>query len=153
MRSEDPASGQVEVTYSAPWTAQAGDSVNWGWTVRNTGDKAVDGVVLVHRLTPQLKIGKVSKECEALAAEIRCSYGSLQPGATSSGELTATVPLDATGTVQVDGTVTWQPAGAVQPGADALAGAAAPKVPAALDAVALSKSPAVPNGAAEDTRH
>ncbi|MEV4255588.1 hypothetical protein AB0J52_20730 [Spirillospora sp. NPDC049652] len=100
--------GKVELSYSAPKVAQAGSTVSWEWTVRNTGDKAVSDIVLVHKLTPQLKVTKVAQECKALQTEVRCSYGSLQAGATATGQLVADIPSSATGTVQINGKATWQ---------------------------------------------
>ncbi|WP_026416165.1 DUF11 domain-containing protein [Actinomadura oligospora] len=167
-RGADPRAGKVEVSYSSPKLVQAGGVLTWSWTVRNTGGEAVKDVVLVHRLTPQLKVGKLPQECKAVAAEIRCSYGVLQAGATSRGDLTATVPSAARGSVKVNGRVTWQPgpvpagglaasgsngmAGATGTtgvnGASGVNGAAAPKGQVAPRGQAAPKGQTAPRGQA-----
>ncbi|WP_147341109.1 DUF11 domain-containing protein [Actinomadura logoneensis] len=131
--------GNVVLAYNAPKVAQAGSTVSWKWTVRNTGDKAVDDVVLVQRITPQLKVGKMPGECKALKAEIRCAYSTLQAGATASGELSAAIPSSATGAVRIDGKATWREGQAKPQAAD-------PSTPDQGDASTPGQTGASPSG-------
>ncbi|MCP2341896.1 hypothetical protein [Actinomadura rupiterrae] len=148
--------GKVEFAYSAPEVARAGDSVTWNWTLRNLGAQNVDNVVLTHRITPQLKVAKVSPQCKVLASTVRCAYGRLAAGATTRGALTAAVPSNTRGSIQINGRVTWQerqvPAGTSAPGEQAAPGQqaapngqAAPEQQVAPDAQTAPDAKAAPN--------
>ncbi|MFI0449554.1 hypothetical protein [Actinomadura sp. 6N118] len=124
----DAGTGKIVFNYSAPDVADAGDTVTWRWTIKNTGGESAEKVVLTHRLTPKLKIRSVKKPCEVTETSIRCRYGTLKAGQKRQGTLAAELPPDASGNVQINGRVTWHhgPAaeqtpktGATQPPADA----------------------------------
>ncbi|WP_067477679.1 DUF11 domain-containing protein [Actinomadura hibisca] len=106
------AAAKVDFLYSAPEISAEGDSVTWDWTVRNSGGEAVDKVVLVHRLTPQLKVTSVSAPCKVLATSVRCDYGRLATAGRKKGTLVAAIPATTSGSVQITGRVTWQRADA-----------------------------------------
>lgn len=68
---------KVEYAYSSPEISEDGETVTWHWTLVNTGDGDADNVVLVHQLTPALKVIRVSAPCEAGTQTTTCRYGSL----------------------------------------------------------------------------
>ncbi|MDL4777524.1 hypothetical protein [Actinomadura xylanilytica] len=98
---------KVKLGYSAPKVSGAGDRVTWTWTVRNTGKRGVERVVLVHRLRPRLKIVAVAAPCRTLRASVRCDYGVLRAGRSRRGSLTARIPADAKDGVRISGRLTW----------------------------------------------
>ncbi|HEX6470794.1 MAG TPA: hypothetical protein VF069_16960 [Streptosporangiaceae bacterium] len=106
-RPVPPATADVAFAYDAPRIAADGEHVTWRWTLRNGGPGAAGGVILVHRITPQLKISRMSRECRAIRAGISCSYGTIQAGRRRTGELEAEL-RDVSGTVEINGRVTWQ---------------------------------------------
>ncbi|GAA2438890.1 hypothetical protein GCM10010191_62680 [Actinomadura vinacea] len=110
------AEGRVVFAYSAPVLSPSGDRVVWRWTIRNTGDLPVEGVTLVHRLKPKLKVTSISAPCKAPATGIRCAYERLGPGQRKQGMLTADLPSNVSGLVEIEGRVTWRPAAAPAPG-------------------------------------
>ncbi|WP_067817901.1 hypothetical protein [Actinomadura kijaniata] len=106
------APGRVEFVYTAPEVSRAGDSVTWGWSIRNNGGEPVEKVVLTHRFRPVMKVRSVSARCRVLKDAIRCEYGSLKAREARSGVIVAEVPATAAGNVQINGRVTWQQRGA-----------------------------------------
>ncbi|GAA1547497.1 hypothetical protein GCM10009678_32600 [Actinomadura kijaniata] len=120
------APGKVEFVYTAPKVSRAGDSVTWGWSIRNNGGEPVEKVVLTHRFRPVMKVRSVSARCRVLKDAIRCEYGSLKAGEARSGVIVAEVPATAAGNVQINGRVTWQQRGAAPAPAPAPAPSASP---------------------------
>jgi hypothetical protein len=119
--SEPPApaaAADVKLTYSAPRVAADGEHLVWRWTLTNEGSGAAAGVVLVHRLTPALKISRLAKECRAIASGISCSYGTIKAGQRRAGSLEAELSRDVSGTVEINGRVTWQQGTAGPAGSD-----------------------------------
>jgi hypothetical protein len=102
-----PAAADVGFDYGSPRISADGEHVTWRWTLRNNGPGAAGGVVLVHRITPQLKISRMPKECRAIKAAISCAYGTIQAGRRRIGELEAEL-RGVSGTVEINGRVTWQ---------------------------------------------
>ncbi|MFC5746991.1 hypothetical protein [Actinomadura rugatobispora] len=100
--------GKVDFTYSPPELSQTGDQVIWRWALRNTGDRPVSGVLLFHRIKPNLKIVSISAPCKVTRRTVRCDYRTLNPRQKKQGTLTADLPDDVTGLVQIRGRVTWQ---------------------------------------------
>ncbi|QDO06405.1 DUF11 domain-containing protein [Streptomyces sp. S1D4-23] len=99
---------KVEYAYSSPEISEDGETVTWHWTLVNTGDGDADNVVLVHQLTPALKVIRVSAPCEAGTQTTTCRYGSLAASGRREGELVAQVPEGSSGSVQIKGRVTWR---------------------------------------------
>ncbi|MGK5550815.1 hypothetical protein ACSNOI_04310 [Actinomadura kijaniata] len=131
------APGKVEFVYTAPEVSRAGDSVTWGWGIRNNGGEPVENVVLTHRFRPVMKVRSVSPRCRVLKESIRCEYGTLKAREARSGVIVAEVPATAAGNVQINGRVTWQQRGA----APAPSSSAAP---AATPSASSSAPPAAP---------
>lgn len=110
----DAGTGKIVFNYSAPDVADAGDTVTWRWTIKNTGSESVEKVVLTHRLTPKLKIRAVKKPCVVTETSIQCRYGTLKAGQKRQGTLRAELPPAASGNVQINGRVTWHQGSAVE---------------------------------------
>lgn len=116
-RSPSPrAVADIKFDYAAPRVAADGEHVTWRWTLTNAGSGAATDVILVHHLTPQLKISTMSKECRAIANTISCSYGRIKAGERRTGALGAELSRDVSGTVEINGRVTWQQGMAAQLG-------------------------------------
>ena len=122
------AAADVKLAYSAPKVAADGEHLVWRWTLTNEGSGAAGGVVLVHRLTPALKISHLAKECRAIASGVSCSYGTIKPGQRRAGSLDAELSRDVSGTVEINGRVTWQQ-GTAGPGGSDTEGGQAPAQP------------------------
>lgn len=105
-----PPERAVRFEYSDPEFAETGTQVTWRWTVRNTGDRPVDGVKLVHTFTPRLKVTSVSPPCQARANTVTCDYAKLRAGGVKRGMLVADLPQDSSGTIEIKGRVTWRQA-------------------------------------------
>jgi hypothetical protein len=112
--SPKPAAAAVTFSYEAPRISADGTAVTWKWTLTNKGSAAAGNVVLMHSLTPQLKIGKTAKECTAGNKGVTCSYGTVDAGGKKEGMLVAVLPRDQSGTVDINGRVVWLQ-GATQP--------------------------------------
>lgn len=102
------AAADIRFTYESPRVSPDGDHLTWRWTLRNTGPGAAGDVVLVHRLTPPLKISRLPRECRAIAHGASCSYGTIKAGQRRTGSLDAELSRDVSGTVEIHGRVTWQ---------------------------------------------
>ncbi|CQR59535.1 hypothetical protein [Streptomyces leeuwenhoekii] len=103
----DASPGKAEFTYGPPQVSEGGDSVAWHWRITNPGDTAVHKVVMTHRLTPPLRVARVSNPCKVAEPSVRCEYGTLQPGQQVEGDLVADLPDDTHGTVDIKGRITW----------------------------------------------
>jgi phage baseplate assembly protein gpV len=112
------AAADVKLDYDPPQVAADGEHLVWRWTLTNKGSGAAGGVVLVHRLTPALKISHVAKECRAIASGVSCSYGTIKAGQRKAGSLEAELSSDVSGTVEINGRVTWQQGTAGPGGSD-----------------------------------
>jgi uncharacterized repeat protein (TIGR01451 family) len=121
-----PPAGGVEFRYAEPEFAESGNRITWRWTVRNTGGKAVDGVVLTHALSPRLKVTSVSAPCKAREESITCDYRALRAGGQERGSLVAELPADTAGSVRIKGRVTWRQGTAPVTDTTAPSGQAAP---------------------------
>ncbi|MFF5260416.1 hypothetical protein ACFY4C_15840 [Actinomadura viridis] len=102
------AQGGVRISYSAPETTGTGDRIAWRWRLRNTGDRAVNGVVLVHTVDPGFRVSSYGALCAARSGTLRCEYRSLRPGERREGTLVAHVPAGVSGRIQLQGRVIWQ---------------------------------------------
>jgi phage baseplate assembly protein gpV len=134
-----PAAADVKLAYAAPRVAADGDHLVWRWTLTNEGAGSAGGVVLVHRLTPALKISRLAKECRAIASGVSCSYGTIKAGQRKAGSLEAELSRDVSGTVEINGRVTWQ---------QGTAGSAGSNTDVAPAKPPSSGTPAGPGGAA-----
>jgi hypothetical protein len=103
-----PPAADLKLAYDAPQVTADGEHLIWRWTLTDEGPRAAGGVVLVHRLTPTLKISRLAKECRAIASGISCSYGTIEAGQRRVGSLKAELSHDAPGTVEINGRVTYQ---------------------------------------------
>jgi hypothetical protein len=140
--SEPPApapAADVKLAYDAPRMAADGERLVWRWRLTNEGSGAAGGVILVHRLTPPLKISRLAKECRAIASGVSCSYGTIKAGTRRAGSLEAELSRDVSGTVEINGRVTWQQ-GTAGPAGSNTGGAPAKPPP--------TGTPAGPGGAA-----
>jgi phage baseplate assembly protein gpV len=122
------AAADVKLAYDSPQVSADGEHLVWRWTLTNEGSGAAGGVVLVHRLTPALKISHLAKECRAIASGVSCSYGTIKAGQRKAGSLEAELSRDVSGTVEINGRVTWQQ-GAAGPGGSDTEGGQAPAQP------------------------
>ena len=103
-----PAAADVRFVYGPPQISTDGGHVTWRWTLTNNGPGAADNVVLVHTLTPPLKITKLADECKVTKGGVSCSYASIADGAKKVGALEAELTPEMSGTVEINGRVTWQ---------------------------------------------
>jgi phage baseplate assembly protein gpV len=122
------AAADVKLAYDAPQVSADGEHLVWRWTLTNEGSGPAGGVILVHRLTPALKISHVAKECRAIASGVSCSYGTIKAGQRKTGSLEAELSRDVSGTVEINGRVTWQQ-GTAGPGGSDTEGDQAPGQP------------------------
>jgi hypothetical protein len=125
-----PAAADVKFAYDAPRVTADGDNIIWRWTLTNAGPGAAADVVLVHHLTPPLKISQLPRECRAVGDGVSCSYGTIKAGQRRTGALKAELFRDTSGTLEITGRVTWQQGTAGPDGSFAGIAPGQPKAPA-----------------------